>query len=99
MFHSLKAESDRMAFERGAMVQLGLDEMRRIQENENLEDADDDRRLNFIVRDYLERWCHANVRCRWEMNREVADVIGDVLQFSFSSKKEAVRFKLTWGGK
>ena len=98
MFHSLRAEADRMAFARGAMIQLGTPEMLRIHEREDLEATDDDRRVNALVRDFLERWCHAYVRCRWEMKREV-DMGDDVLQFFFSSKKEAVRFKLTWGGK
>lgn len=103
MFQSLRKEADRLAFEKGASVTLGTAEMLRIYENEGLPQHSDLRQLNFNVRDHLERWCHANIRCRWEMMRDIRlapdQASDDVLIFSFSSKKEAVRFKLTWGGK
>lgn len=103
MFNSLKQEAGRLAFERGASVTLGTAEMLRISSNENLEPHDDLRRLNFLVRNHLAQWCRDNITCRWELERDIAfepdTASEDVLRFSFSRKRDAVRFKLTWGGK
>ena len=103
MFNALKQESNRLGFERGASVTLGTAEMLRISDNENLQQHDDLRHLNFLVRSFLEQWCRDNITCRWELERDIAfepdTAAEDILRFSFSRKREAVRFKLTWGGR
>lgn len=102
MFGALKKESDSIAFERGSSVTLGLAEIIRIRESEQLESTDSELRLNFIVRDYLSQWCRDNIKGRWELLRDIRMEPGvnseDVLIFKFTNRREAVRFKLTWGG-
>ena len=103
MFQALKKQSDRIALDKGASVQLGMAEMLRIQEGEGLPAHIDDRNLNYIVRTYLSDWCANNIKGRWELMRDIDiqtdKASEDVLIFTFANKREAVRFKLTWGGK
>ena len=103
MFGVLRQESDSIALERGAQVDISMPNLLRIQEAEGLDKHTDLASLFFIVRTYLEDWCRANIKGVWRVDKEIIyppdENTETILRFQFSNKREAVRFKLTWGGR
>ena len=102
MFGTLLKESDDVAFTKGAEVDIKVSSLLRIQEAEGLEKHRDLAQLFYVVRTFLEDWCRGNIKCKWRAHKEIIyppeESSEEVLRFAFVSRKEAVRFKLTWGG-
>lgn len=101
-FSALKAETRRLAFEKGGCVDINTAAMLRIYESEGLEQHADLQQLSYNVRSFLSDWIMENINGHWSLERELLMKAGanseDILRFHFSKKSEAVRFKLTWGG-
>jgi hypothetical protein len=103
VFDALKGESLDIALDKGADVYIGLETMLRISEQESLPQHNDLQHLFWLVRNHLEEWCRANIKGRFRAQRDLIyprnSSTEEVILFRFTMKSEAVRFKLTWGGK
>lgn len=97
MFGVLRHEAERLALEGKPTMILMEAAQERIRMSEDLGDADDRYQLNALVRTHLEDWCTKYIKGKWGFTRELIDA-QEALCFTFAKPKEAVRFKLTWGG-
>ena len=98
MFQSLKAASKSIALEGGSQVVIGEAAQWRICETEGLGPPADKHQANYHCRSFLYEWGSRNIKGTWAMDRDIENG-EEILRLIFQRKKEAVRFKLTWGGR
>jgi len=90
--------ADEMAMNDSEIFMIKESHQQEIREQENLGDSEDRYRTNYLVRSFLSDWLHRYVKGRWELNRDIYEG-EEVLVIRIQRKKDAVLFKLTWGGK